>query len=148
MNKAEAAQAIGGDKDQMSQTARRFREGGGQLPWARYYTDAHVDTVLRRAVASGLNPTKIVDAMTIFSGAARIEGVHPLQFGYVRRKMRTQRRRGSAIVSPILFYPWRVIDFTKVAARWLILAARYRRIMKRVVADVERAHYIDAALRQ
>ena len=62
--------------------------------WARYYTDAHVETVLRRAVASGISPKKIVDAMTVFSGASRIEGVHPLQFGYVRRKIRTQRRHG------------------------------------------------------
>src|SRR5262250_1402772 len=29
--------------------------------WTRYYTDQHVETVLRRAVASGLNPKKIVD---------------------------------------------------------------------------------------
>src|SRR5450432_851352 len=100
--------------------------------WARYYTDAHVETVLRRAVASGLNPGKIVDAMTIFSGASRIEGVHPLQFGYVRRKIRTQRRRGAPIANPLLFYPWRVADFAKVAGRWLLLATRYRRIMKRV----------------
>ena len=28
--------------------------------WKRYYTDEHVETILRRAVASGLNPTKIV----------------------------------------------------------------------------------------
>ncbi len=62
--------------------------------WARYYTDAHVETVLRRAVASGLNPSKIVDALTIFSGASRIEGVHPLQFGYVRRKIRTHQPAG------------------------------------------------------
>ena len=62
--------------------------------WARYYSDAHVETVLRRAVASGINPRKIVDAMTVFSGSSRIEGVHPLQFGYVRRKIRTQRRHG------------------------------------------------------
>ena len=60
--------------------------------WKRYYTDEHVETILRRAVASGLNPSKILDAMMIFSGLSRIEGVHPLQFGIIRRKVRTQRR--------------------------------------------------------
>ena len=75
--------------------------------WARYYSDAHVETVLRRAVASGINPRKIVDAMTVFSGSSRIERVHPLQFGYVRRKIRTQRRHGLPIVNPLVFYPWR-----------------------------------------
>ena len=83
--------------------------------WARYYSDAHVETVLRRAVASGINPRKIVDAMTVFSGSSRIERVHPLQFGYVRRKIRTQRRHGLPIVNPLVFYPWRAYDFAKVA---------------------------------
>ncbi|MEI4884366.1 hypothetical protein, partial [Klebsiella pneumoniae] len=78
--------------------------------------------VLRRAIASGLSPSKIVDALTIFSGASRIEGVHPLQFGYVRRKMRTQRRSGMRLVNPLVFYPWRIADFIKVAGQWLMLA--------------------------
>jgi hypothetical protein len=115
--------------------------------WARYYTDAHVETVLRRAVASGLNPAKIVDALTIFSGASRIEGVHPLQFGYVRRKIRTQRRSDRPIANPLVFYPWRMVDFAKVAGRWLLLATRYRRIMKRVLSHENGASYVDEALR-
>ena len=51
--------------------------------------------------------------MTVFSGAARIEGVHPLQFGFVRRKVRTQRRHGMPIVNPLVFYPWRIVDFMR-----------------------------------
>jgi len=115
--------------------------------WRRYYTDAHVETVLRRAVASGLSPRKIADAMTVFSGAVRIEGVHPLQFGYVRRKIRRQRRNGAPIVNPIVFYPWRALDFLKVALQWLSLVMRYRRILKRVAADPDGARYLDEALR-
>ncbi len=61
--------------------------------------------------------------MTIFSGSARIEGVHPLQFGFVRRKLRTQRRYGMPIVNPLVFYPWRALDFLKAAAQWLRLVA-------------------------
>jgi hypothetical protein len=115
--------------------------------WARYYSDAHIETVLRRAVASGINPKKIVDAMTVFSGSSRIEGVHPLQFGYVRRKIRTQRRHGLPVVNPLAFYPWRVIDFLKVAAKWFMLAARYRAICRRVLADKAGADYVDESLR-
>jgi hypothetical protein len=55
-----------------------------------------VATVLRRAVASGISPKKVVDLLIIFSGSVRIEGVHPLQFGFFRRKVRTQRRYGPA----------------------------------------------------
>ena len=115
--------------------------------WARYYTDAHVETVLRRAVASGINPRKIVDAMTVFSGSSRIEGVHPLQFGYVRRKIRTQRRHGLKVVNPLLFYPWRAFDFLSVAGKWAALALRYRSILRRVRADPCGAAYMDEALR-
>jgi len=114
--------------------------------WALYYTDAHVETVLRRAAASGVNPKKIVDAMTVFSGSSRIERVHPLQFGYVRRKIRTQRRHGLRIVNPLIFYPWRAYDFVAVAAKWAALALRYRKIYRRVVADKDAA-YVDEALR-
>jgi hypothetical protein len=115
--------------------------------WARYYSDAHVETVLRRAVASGINPKKIVDAMTVFSGSSRIERVHPLQFGYVRRKIRTQRRHGLPVVNPVAFYPWRAVDFLMVAAKWFMLAARYRAICRRVLADKAGADYVDEALR-
>ncbi len=62
--------------------------------WKRYYTDEHVETVLKRAAATGLRMNKIADVMTAFSSAARIEGVHPLQCGIIRRKVRTSRRHG------------------------------------------------------
>ena len=81
--------------------------------WKRYYTDAHVETIMRRAIASGINRTKVLDSLTIFSGAARIEGVHPLQFGFFRRKLRKQRRSGMTVLNPLIFYPWRVFDFLR-----------------------------------
>jgi radical SAM superfamily enzyme YgiQ (UPF0313 family) len=115
--------------------------------WKHYYTDEHVETVLRRGLASGLNLRKIIDPMTIFSGASRIEGVHPLQYGYVRRKVRTQRRHGMRAVNPIMFYPWRAFDFTVVALGWLRLFLRYRKIMKRVMATPDTQSYMDDALR-
>jgi radical SAM superfamily enzyme YgiQ (UPF0313 family) len=114
--------------------------------WQRYYTDEHVETVLRRGVASGLNPRKIVDAVTVFSGATWIEGVHPLQFGFVRRKSRTQRRYGMPIENPIVFHARRALEGAVAVWHWLWLARRYRRIMKRVLADPSAPHYVDLAL--
>ena len=115
--------------------------------WKRYYSDAHVETIMRRGVASGIHRTKLVDSLIMFSGAMRIEGVHPLQFGFVRRKIRTQRRYGLPIVNPLMFYPWRAYDFVKVAAQWLRLIRRYRRMMARVVADPASGSYFDEALK-
>ncbi len=89
--------------------------------WKRYYTDEHVETIMRRCIASGINRTKLLDSLTIFSGAARIEGVHPLQFGFFRRKLRQQRRSGMPMVNPLVFYPWRAFDFLKTTSQWLRL---------------------------
>jgi hypothetical protein len=115
--------------------------------WRRYYTDAHVETIMRRAVASGINRTKILDSLIMFSGSAQIEGVHPLQFGFFRRKVRNQRRHGMPIVNPLLFYPWRFFDFLNVASQWLRRILRYRRIMRRVMADPASRSHFDEALR-
>ena len=132
--------------DHAVMTADQWR-GVYRDAWERYYSDAHVETVLRRAVASGISPKKIVDAMTVFSGSSRIERVHPLQFGYVRRKVRTQRRSGRPLVNPLVFYPWRAWDFVSVVGKWAALALRYRKIYRRVVADKDGASYMDEALR-
>jgi radical SAM superfamily enzyme YgiQ (UPF0313 family) len=115
--------------------------------WARYYTDEHVETVLRRAVASGIKPRKIADVMSVFSAASRIEGVHPLQCGVLRVKVRTDRRHGMPIVNPLLFYPMRTVEFVTVVAKWLRLGLRYHRIKKRVVSDPSGKDYVDEATR-
>ena len=114
--------------------------------WTRYYADDHVETIMRRAAATGINRTKIFDGVTVFSGAARIENVHPLQFGYVRRKVRTSRRHGMPIVNPLVFYPWRIYDFMRTLVHWLRLVRRYKAIQARVDADPAAASYTDAAL--
>src|SRR5947209_4986768 len=114
--------------------------------WDRYYSDEHVETIMRRAAVTGISKEKIFDGVTVFSGAARIEGVHPLQFGYVRRKVRTSRRYGMPVVNPLIFYPWRVYDFMKTVVHWLRLLQRYRAIQARVEADPAKANYLDEAL--
>jgi len=114
--------------------------------WKIYYTDDHVETILRRGMASGIDTRKIVDALTIFSGATRIEGVHPLQFGFVRRKVRRQRRHGMPIENPSIFYPRRAVELSAAAGRWFLLARRYRAIRRRVLASRNAASYIDEAL--
>jgi len=96
---------------------------------------------------SGINRTKVLDSLTMFSSASRIEGVHPLQFGFFRRKIRTQRRYGMPIVNPLVFYPWRVVDFLKVCSQWARVILRYRRMMAKVVKDPASRMHFDDALR-
>jgi radical SAM superfamily enzyme YgiQ (UPF0313 family) len=115
--------------------------------WSRYYTDEHVETVMRRAAATGLRVSKIADAMTVFAGAYDIEGVHPLQFGFVRRKIRTERRHELPLENPLVFYPRRALEFARAATKWFKLFRRYRAIMKRVEADPGKRTYMDEALK-
>jgi hypothetical protein len=114
--------------------------------WARFYTDDHVETILRRAFASGIAMNKIGGILTWISGSNAIERVHPLQFGFFRRKIRTQRRSGMPIESPLVFYPRRVLDVAKAAARWGARARKYRALRKRIVADPTGRTYVDEAL--
>ena len=91
--------------------------------WASFYSDEHVETILKRAHVNGLTMSKVNNALTVFGGCAHIEDVHPMQFGLGRRKVRTQRRHGMPIVNPLVFYPWRAYDFTKGLAMGFARAA-------------------------
>ncbi|HME20621.1 MAG TPA: hypothetical protein VKI44_04535 [Acetobacteraceae bacterium] len=118
-----------------------------QRAWRHYYSDRHIETILRRAMATGFNPKKMADMLTLFSGAVRYESVHPLQVGVMRRRVPTQRRHGMPIESALTFYPRRLAEMASGAAAWASMAWRYRRILKRVMSDPDRLSYVDDALR-
>ncbi len=114
--------------------------------WERYYTPEHVETVLRRARVSGLKMSKVVNAMTVFAGASRIEKVHPLQFGLIRRKIRTQRRHGMKLENPLIFYPRHIGTSIAAGLAWWSLVKRNRKIRSKVEADPNAMTYTDEAL--
>src|SRR5271167_2415779 len=114
--------------------------------WKIYYTDAHVETMLRRAVATGCSARKVALASVAFAGALRIEGVHPLQLGPMRRKIRTQRRYGLPLENPLVFYPRWWFEASVAVIRWVALYLRYRRILARVVKAPDARQYTDPAL--
>jgi radical SAM superfamily enzyme YgiQ (UPF0313 family) len=114
--------------------------------WTRYYSPEHIETIMRRAVVSGISRSKIFDGVTMFGGSPQIERVHPLQFGWLRRKVRTSRRYGMPIVNPLIFYPWRLFDQVATLGKWLQLVRRNRRIQARVEADPAKMDYMDEAL--
>ncbi len=116
--------------------------------WARYYTMEHVETVLRRARVSGLKLSKVLHAMTVFSGSSRIEKVHPLQFGLIRRKIRTQRRYGMKIENPLIFYPWRAVGTIATGLRWYSLVRRHAKIRRKVETDPNPQAYTDIAMQK
>jgi hypothetical protein len=48
--------------------------------------------------------------------------------------------------SPLIFYPRRAVEFSGVLWSWLRLLQRYRRIMRRAIADPAAASYVDDAV--
>jgi hypothetical protein len=114
--------------------------------WKRYYTDKHVETVLRRGKASGLRLGKLMDGLTVFAGSLRIEKVHPLQFGFVRIKVRTQRRYGMKLENPLIFYPKYALELARSGRQWWSLARRYRKLKRKVQDDPNATNYTDEAL--
>ena len=60
---------------------------------------------MRRAVATGISPGKMMFLLIWFYGCVTIEKIHPLEGGYLRRKVRRDRRPGLQIEHPLIFYP-------------------------------------------
>ena len=114
--------------------------------WEQYYAPEHVETVIRRAAAKGQNINKVTSFLTWFYGCTTIEGVHPLEAGIFRRKIRTLRRPTFPKEHPLLFYPKRVIEVLRIGIQWGMLVWKFQKILKRVKADPEKKSYTDLAL--
>src|SRR5215475_9527178 len=57
-----------------------------RMAWNVYYSPKHVETVLRRAAATNISPGKTLFLLVWFKGCITIEGIHPLEGGYLRLK--------------------------------------------------------------
>ena len=64
------------------------------------------------------------------------------------RKVRTTRRKGFPIVSPLLFYPWRLLEVVSTHYRILKMFLRINRICKNVRKDPANKEYTDLAMTQ
>lgn len=114
--------------------------------WKTYYTDQHVETVLRRAIATGTSPGKTMFFIVWFNGCIDIEGIHPLEGGFFRRKVRRNRRSGMKLESPLVFYPKYFFQSLWKQFQWISLYTRMRLIYRKVRKDPKRFEYMDLAL--
>ena len=117
-----------------------------QEAWGRYYTDEHVERMLRRGWPHLIRHSKLVNYAAGQQASIRFEGILALESGIVRRKRRKDRRPGMPIENPLIFYPayWRhvVRSFLGFSRLWL----RYNRMEKRIRAQPDRMEYMDRAL--
>jgi hypothetical protein len=73
--------------------------------WSLYYTPAHMETLLRRAAATGVPMGSLLKVLVTFATMVRLENVHPLQAGILRLKLPSERRPGLPRERLWIFWP-------------------------------------------
>jgi hypothetical protein len=103
---------------------------------------------MRRAAAFNRNPKRIMEIALEFYGCLRFERVHPLQGGFLRRKIRKERRSDLPIESVWVFYPRRVFEVVTTYGGLIAYAWRVWQLYRRVKEDTQRPgyRYRDAAM--
>jgi pyruvate-formate lyase-activating enzyme len=117
-----------------------------QRAWHLYYSPEHVETLMRRAEATGLKANRLLSSIMLYYGTYRHEGLHPLQCGILRRRVRTTRRPTFRRESPLVFYPrlvWQTAKTWFAAARYYL---EIRRVCNQVRRDPGAAEYTDLSL--
>ena len=100
---------------------------------------------MRRAAAVGTSPGKALFLIIWFWACVKLEKVHPLQGGYLRRKVRRDRRPGLPLENPLLFYPR---HYGAIALNHLRVGALALKLWKlrRELRKPEAGAYMDQAL--
>jgi hypothetical protein len=114
--------------------------------WRAFYTPDHVETILRRAAACGVDTAEVMKLALYCYGMQTIEGIHPLQGGLIRRKYRKDRRPAFPMESPLTFYPRYIGQTITGSVRLFTLFRHYKRILARVEADPKKQTYTDIAM--
>ncbi|QQS15211.1 MAG: radical SAM protein [Rhodospirillales bacterium] len=114
--------------------------------WHSYFSDAHMETVIRRAAAieSG-RPRAKMRLMLWFYLMYLLENVHPLEGGVLRRKYRTDRRPGLPVEGVLTFYPRYWAETARKGWRYATMALKAYRIYRKVARDPNRLAYMDVA---
>ena len=116
-----------------------------QKAWETYYTDEHIETVLRRAIATGTSPGKTMFFITWFKGCIDIEKIHPLEGGFLRMKHRKTRRSNLPLENPFVFYPKTFLETFWKQIQWISLYLHLRLIYRKVRNDPKKLEYMDLA---
>jgi hypothetical protein len=125
-------------KDDWQQVYRRA--------WTQYYTEEHIERVLRRAAVKDQDVYKVMFLLLCLGGSIALEGIHPLEAGMFRRKVRTMRRPTLPRENPFVFYPRRAWEIASLSVQWPWLVWKFFRILRRVQAQPQRLGEVDLAM--
>ena len=113
--------------------------------WSLYYTPAHMETLLRRAVATQAPVNSLIKMLVNFATTVRLENVHPLQGGILRQRHPSERRPGLPSEGAF-FWPRIVAETIWKHAVIIGLAARLIALKIAIGRDPMAKTYTDAAL--
>lgn len=114
--------------------------------WRLYYTPAHIETLIKRAVAVGMRTTRVTSMAFYFSASQFHEHVHPLQAGIFRRKRRSQHRPGMPRENVFVFAIRRGREILATYGPALLYFWRLERLRRRIEKDPLSKTYTDLAL--
>ena len=116
--------------------------------WHLYYSDEHVERLIRRAHACGIKPVGLVQQILSYWGMQCFEGIHPLQGGIFRRKHRTSRRPGIKREPAPTFYPRRAWQIASTYVPYFIYGVKLHRLRRKIQRDPAARNYTDASLQR
>jgi radical SAM superfamily enzyme YgiQ (UPF0313 family) len=114
--------------------------------WELYYTPEHVETLMRRAVVTDVPLHSVAKMIIQFMSTVRVEKMHPLQGGLIRRKHRTERRPELPPESAFTFYRRHIWSSIANNLKHLAAIASVLSMKRRIERDPDRHRYTDQAL--
>jgi hypothetical protein len=114
--------------------------------WQAFYSLEHIETVMRRAVATGIDLNNMMVLLLWFHFCIVMEKIDPLQGGYLRRKYRKDRRPTLPRESPWVFYPRYIGGLIRKHFYMARLVWRFHWFKKRLQRDTRARDYTDMAL--
>jgi hypothetical protein len=114
--------------------------------WSLYYTPKHMETLLRRAVATGVPVNSLIKVLVNFATTTQLENVHPLQGGIFRLKHPSERRPGLPCERAVIFWPRFIWETLSKHAIIIVTVARLLLLKFVITRDPAARTYKDIAL--
>jgi Radical SAM superfamily len=114
--------------------------------WKEFYTPEHMETVIRRARATGVSTANMMVLLLWFHFCIVYEKIDPLQGGYFRMKHRRDRRPTLPVEGRFSFYSHFAAEILHKHLKMAQLAWRFHWFQKSLDRDPATKNYNDIAL--
>jgi radical SAM superfamily enzyme YgiQ (UPF0313 family) len=103
--------------------------------WSLYYSPEHVERIIRRTKSWGFSSQEMMLKLLTFYASWKLEGVHPLESGFLRRKYRRDRRSTMPRESFFAFYPRYLWGVASTYVNFARMYWQHSRILKRALNE-------------